>query len=143
MTRSATARPAEIVGAAYEAFARLDLEALLALVDDDAVLTQDDALPWGGRYEGRDGVVLFLTSLVGTIESTVTPEALFEAGQQVVQYGRTRGTVRSSGRAFDVPECHVWTVRDGRIIDVRFFIDSAAMLDALDQPRTDAAMHSG
>jgi ketosteroid isomerase-like protein len=89
------------------------------------------ALPWGSRHVGRDGVIAFVTTLVSAADSAVTVEALFQAGDTVVQYGRTRGTCRASGASFDVPECHVWTIRDGLIVEVAFFIDTALMLAAL------------
>ncbi len=56
---------------------------------------------------------------------------MFQAGNRVVQYGRTVGTVRATGVSFDLPECHVWTVDDGRVTKAEFFIDTPAMLDAL------------
>jgi hypothetical protein len=55
----------------------------------------------------------------------------FAAGSRVVQFGRTRGTVRGTGVAFDLPECHVFEIRDGTIAAVDFYIDSDAMLDVL------------
>ncbi len=123
--------PLEVVRAAYAALAAKDLDGLLALCHPDAVLTQDPALPWGGRHVGRDGITAFAIALVTAIDSAVTPFAMFQAGDHVVQYGRTAGTARASGATFDIPECHVWTVRDGRVAEMAFFIDSAAMLHAL------------
>ena len=78
-------------------------------------------LPLSLRDEMRG--VLFL--------SAVTPIAMFEAENDVVQYGHTAGTARESGKQFNIPECHVWTVVDGKVARARFYIDSAAMLDAL------------
>jgi ketosteroid isomerase-like protein len=124
--------PLEIVTAAYAAMAAKDLEAVIALCHPDVVLTQDSALPWGGRHVGADGFAEFALALVGAIDSLVTPLALYEAGDRVVQYGRTAGTARASGKAFDIPECHIWTVTEGRVSEVAFFIDSAAMLAALE-----------
>jgi ketosteroid isomerase-like protein len=132
MQPTTTTSPIDVVRRVYEAFGNSDLDALLSLVDPDVVVTQDAALPWGGRHIGRDGVIAFATALVSTIDSTVTQEAIFQAGDHVVQYGRTRGTVRTSGAPFDIPECHVWTVRDGRVLEATFHIDSAAMLEALE-----------
>jgi ketosteroid isomerase-like protein len=106
---------------------------MLEVCAPEVVLTQHDALPWGGRYVGRDGIAEFALKLVGTIDSKVTPEALFAAGQTVIQYGRTRGTVRETGAAFDVPECHVFTIEDGKIARMEFYIDSDAMLEALNR----------
>lgn len=131
MSSTPSATALEVVASAYEALGGEDPDAFLALLDDDVVLTQDPALPWGGRFEGRDGVATFAITLVGEIESAVAIEALFQAGDRVVQYGRTRGTTRTSGTAFDIPECHIWTVRDGRVTEMAFYIDTAAMLEAL------------
>jgi ketosteroid isomerase-like protein len=121
----------EIVEQVYRAFEAQDLDGLLALSDTACVITQDPRLPWGGRYVGHDGVAAFALSLVGTTDSAVTVASLFEADGQVIQCGRTRGTVRANGNAFDVPEVHVWTVRDGKVVEAHFAIDTAAMLAAL------------
>lgn len=120
-----------VVREIYAALATRDIEAILRLTDPDIVVTQDAALPWGGRHEGHDGLGRFFLALAGAIDSSVTIEALFQAGDVVVQYGRTAGTVRATGAAFDVAECHLWRVRDGRAVQADYFIDSAAMLAAL------------
>jgi ketosteroid isomerase-like protein len=116
----------EIVRGIYDALARLDLDALLAVSDPACVITQDASLPWGGRHVGHDGA-----ALVGSIESAVIIESRFEADGQVIQSGRTRGTVRAKGNAFDVSEVHVWTLQDGKVTAAHFAIDTPAMLAAL------------
>jgi ketosteroid isomerase-like protein len=120
-----------VITRVYEAFARQDLDALLALVDPDFVVTQDESLPWGGRHVGPDGATTFAFALMGAIDSTVTIEALFEADGQVIQCGRTTGTVRANGNAFDLPEVHVWTLKDGKVTAAHFAIDTPAMVAAL------------
>jgi ketosteroid isomerase-like protein len=126
-----TTSPLETVNTIYAAFTTNDLDALLSLCAPDTVITQDPALPWGGAFRGPEGATEFVMKLVGTIDSVVTPEVMFVAGHDVVQIGRTAGTVRSNGAAFDISECHVWTVRDGLVTRARFYIDSTAMLEAL------------
>lgn len=123
--------PLQIIEKVYVAFAARDVDALLALCAPDIELTQDPALPWGGSFRGPDGAIEFLMRLVGASDSVVAPEQLFAAGDDVVQVGRTAGTLRSNEAAFDIPECHIWTVRDGLVTRARFYIDSAAMLEAL------------
>ncbi len=123
--------PLEVIQRIYAAFADRDLDTILALVSPEMVLTQDPALPWGGRYEGHDGFGQFSLALLGAIDSTVTTIAMFQAGDQVVQYGRTAGVVRDTGERFDIPECHVWRVVDGKAVEAQYFIESHAMIDAL------------
>ena len=121
----------EVVERVYAAFVANDLEGLLDLADEECVILQDPALPWGGRHVGRDGITGFALALVGTIESTLSTDALFESDGHVVQSGRSRGVVRATGMAFDLAEVHVWTVKDGRIVSGQFLSDTAGMLQAL------------
>ncbi len=125
--------PIEVISSVYAAFASADLDAAIKLCSPNIVVTQDASLPWGGRHVGHEGITEFATQLISATDSTVTIENLFQAGDDVVQNGRTRGTVRANGASFDLPECHVWTVQDGRITGAQFFIDSAAMLSAIHQ----------
>ena len=120
-----------VVQRVYEAMVARDFGTLLASIDPECVITQDDRLPWGGRFVGHDGFVTFGATLTGTIESAVAIEAIFEADGHVYQVGRTRGTVRSSGAPFDIAEVHRWVIRDGRAVEAHFAIDTDAMLDAL------------
>lgn len=123
--------PVEVVERLYRAFADRDFDEIRRLMSPDVVIEQDPALPWGGRYEGHDGLQRFVLALLGSIDSAVTVHELFAAGDRVVQYGRTAGTVRANGNSFDLPECHVWTVTDGQVTAGAYFIDSTAMLAVL------------
>ena len=121
----------DVVMALYAAMAARDVEALLRLLDAECVVTQDPTLPWGGRYVGHEGFTTFGLTIGKIIASAVTIEAVFAADGDVVQYGRTRGTVRATGAAFDIPEVHRWTIRDGKAVAAHFSIDTPAMLEAL------------
>jgi ketosteroid isomerase-like protein len=121
----------EIVQEIYEAFATEGIDRVLQLCDANCRVTQDTALPWGGEYEGLDGVLAFGAALGGTIQSVISSDELFAAGDHVIQYGRSRGTVIATGVAFDSPEVHVWTVRGGKVTAAEFYVDTAAMLGAL------------
>jgi ketosteroid isomerase-like protein len=116
----------------YAAMAGRDLGRLVELIDEACVITQDDRLPWGGRFVGHEGLAAFAGALTGAIDSNVTTGALFTADGEVIQYGRTRGVTRTSGTDFDIPEVHRWTIRDGRAVAAHFAIDTPAMLRALD-----------
>jgi uncharacterized protein len=121
----------EVVQAIYAAMGARDYARLFELLDPACQVTQDPALPWGGVHVGHDGFATFGTTLSSTIDSAVTTEAIFSADGEVIQCGRTRGTVRATGAPFDIPEVHRWQVRDGRAVAAHFAIDTAAMLAAL------------
>lgn len=121
-----------VVRRLYEAFAAQDLDTILAVLDPDVVMEQTPELPWGGTYRGHDGAAQFFGALVGTITSVVTPEVVFAAGDDVVQAGRTAGTVNATGAPFDIAQVHVLTLSRGRVTHFTSRIDTPAMLEALD-----------
>jgi ketosteroid isomerase-like protein len=121
----------EVVERVYRALADRDIDALFELFAPDCDIIQDQRLPWGGDFKGHDGFIEFATTLAGKIDSAVTTDAIFEAEGVVFQFGRTRGTVRATGKAFEIPEVHRWKIRDGRVAEAHFAIDTNAMLEAL------------
>ena len=121
----------QVVEEIYAAMAAADLDAIVARVSPDVVITQDPRLPWGGRFEGLEGFAAFAGALTGAISSVVTHDAVFATDTEVIQTGRTRGTVVATGVAFDIPEVHRWTLRDGLAVTAHFSIDTEAMLAAL------------
>ena len=114
-----------------DALAATDLETILAITDPGIEVVQTDALPWGGEFHGHDGLGDFFGKLTGTIASRVTIDEMFSAGDQVVQIGRTAGTVKATGAEFDIREVHVLTVRAGKIVRFAATIDTPGMLAAL------------
>lgn len=124
-------RDISVIEAIYAAMAAQDFTALFELVDQRCVITQDPALPWGGRHVGHDGLARFGLLLRESILSDVTIDAMFTADGDVIQFGRTIGTTVRSNSAFDIAEVHRWTVRDGRAVAAHFAIDTPAMLAAL------------
>lgn len=121
----------EVVRAIYSAMAQRDIARLLDLLDERCTVDQDPSLPWGGHHVGHDGFGTFALTLASTIDSAVTIHALFAADGDVIQFGRTAGTVKRTGVAFDVPEVHRWTVRNGKAVAAQMAIDTPSMLKAL------------
>jgi ketosteroid isomerase-like protein len=115
----------------YDAMRSRDVSVMQELFAEDIEVRQSPELPWGGDYEGHDGAFTFFLTLVEHIDSQVTTESMFAAGDHVVQTGRTRGKVLANGASFDVPEVHVWELRDGKIVGFQAYIDTPAMLAAL------------
>ncbi|MDQ6852262.1 MAG: nuclear transport factor 2 family protein [Actinomycetota bacterium] len=115
----------------YDALTTRDTDVIQELFAPDIAIRQSPELPWGGDCHGHDGAFPFLLKVVEYIESHVTTESLFGAGDHVVQTGRPRGTVRANGAPFDVPEAHLWELRDGKVVRFTVYIDTPAMLAAL------------
>jgi ketosteroid isomerase-like protein len=120
-----------IVERLYDALSARDAHAIEELFAPDVEIVQTKELPWGGHFRGRDGLFTFFITLAEHLDSRVTHEGLFAAGDHVVQRGRTRGTVRASGVEFDIAEVHVFELRDGRIVRFDAYIDTPAMTEVL------------
>ena len=123
---------ADVVRRIYEALQQRDVPAALALFAPDIVMEQSEEVPWGGRYVGHEGAMQFFAALVQRSTSVVTVERFVDAGEHVVAIGWTRGTLNATGAAFEVPIAHVWTIRDGKAVHVRYCIDHPTMRAALD-----------
>jgi uncharacterized protein len=123
----------QIIVNLYEAFARRDLQSLLQWIDPQIEITQTTQLPWGGTYQGQQGLMTFAGKLLENLDSRVEMEEFVEAGERVVAIGHTRGHVRANNQEFDVRAVHVWTVRDGKVLRFEAYIDTPKMLEALEE----------
>jgi uncharacterized protein len=121
----------DVVRGAYKAFERGDLPAVFATLAPDVEVYQSSEVPWGGLYRGHVQVQEFFIRLAAAVDSKVGVERFVEAGDQIVQIGRTRGQARATGKTFDVPEVHVWTMRHGKVARFEAYVDHPAMLAAL------------
>ena len=122
--------PLDVVRAVYQAFASRDLAAIQALYHPDCEIYQSDRLPWGGAYRGHAGLHQFFSRLTSTINTRLVEEQLFEAGDRVVSIALTQGAALATGRQFELPAVHVYTVRDGMICRYEAYVDTPAMLSA-------------
>ena len=121
-----------IVRRAYEAFARGDLDAATADMDEAIEWHQAQGLPHGGRYHGLAAVRRHVFEPLDAAwweTFAATPEEFLDAGGEVVVIGRYRGVAKRTGRRLDVP--FVWTLADGRAIRFRQFLDTAGWNAAL------------
>ncbi len=125
---------ADTVRRSYEAFARDDLDAVLADLHPEIVWHQAQGLPHGGTYHGVEEVRRNIFDPLDRDwweEFSADPEELIEADDQVVVLGRYRGVAKRTGKELDVPFVHVWTMRDGKAVRFRQFLDTAGWNEAL------------
>jgi ketosteroid isomerase-like protein len=58
------------------------------------------------------------------------PERFFDAGDQVVVFVRVVAKGRASEVPIELPDVHVWTIRDGRVTSTHVYRDRAEALHA-------------
>lgn len=108
-------------------------EALERFVDADAVLENPlpDPIPFGGRFEGRQGFADYLQAILAGIEiEQFDIDEILVEGERLVVLGRETSRVRSTDKRYTMSWVHVLTVRDGRVQHMREYNDTAAMAAA-------------
>ena len=118
----------------YEAFARGDMDGVVADMHPEIEWHQAQGLPHGGLYRGLDEVRRAIFDPLDEEwwdEFAADPHEFLDAGDQVVVIGRYRGRAKGTGRSLDVPFVHVWTYRDAKAVRFRQFLDTAGWREAL------------
>ena len=116
---------------AFQAFDDRDLDALLAMLDEDV-----EAFPilagMEGGYHGHDGVRRWWTSLLGTFpDFDAEVVEVRDAGDLTVTALRAKGHGSGSDTPFVTAFWQVSRFRDGRCIGWRVYTSEAEALEAV------------
>jgi uncharacterized protein len=123
----------ETLRAGYEAFARQDIPAVLAAFDPQITWRTSDSLPFGGTYQGHDGVVSFFQKLGEHFqEIEVEPLEFIDGDDTIVVLCRDR--VAAAGGSNEQQTVHLWRMRDGKAAEFTEFLDAAPILQILGTP---------
>jgi ketosteroid isomerase-like protein len=117
-----------------DALVRGDLPVIADSFAEDATWALHGTLPMSGTKRGRAAIMGFLTSagslfLPGT-QAFSFGEITAEADRVVLEW-HVQGVTAATGRAYDNDYCAVFRVRDGRIVEVREFLDSLHAAETL------------
>ncbi|HVY92754.1 MAG TPA: nuclear transport factor 2 family protein [Bryobacteraceae bacterium] len=83
------------------------------------------------RSGGRSGVAKFF-EVLGTTQSaqTLRIEETYAAGDQVISIGRYSCIVNGTGKTIDSAVAHIFTVKNGQVVRLLDFIDTALAVEA-------------
>jgi len=109
---------------AYAAFNRGNIDAAVQGFDAQIEWIEPAEFPGGGVYHGRDGVKHYLTqSRAAWTEGSSEPEQFITAGNRIVVLVHARVRPKGSNDWQDVRLADVYTVRGGKIVQMRAFAD--------------------
>ena len=118
---------------AYAAFNRGDFDAAVAVLDPKIEWTEPLEFPGGGTYHGREAVKRYLTqSRAGWAEGSSEPERFITAGDRIVVFVCARFRPRERNEWQEVKLADVYSVRNGRIVQMRAFADRQQALSWAD-----------
>lgn len=119
--------------AIYAAIPAGDLQTALDLLDPQVRITYYgvEAIPYAGDYHGIDDAVRFFTTVGQTIAITEMEAWKFIAqGDDLAAWGRQRFRLLSTGYEWESEFAHIITLREGRWLHFRDFMNSALTLQA-------------
>ena len=116
----------------YEAFARRDLDAALEMMDPEIEAHDAPEAPDATVHHGREAVRRDWEQMLALFEDfKLDIEEVFDAGEELVVFLRLSGQGRESGAEVDARMAHMWTIREGRAIRLRQYLDRAEALEAV------------
>jgi ketosteroid isomerase-like protein len=129
-----------IVMDGYRLFQEGDIPGMLAYAHDDAawISPEAEAVPFAGSFHGKTEVARFFSELGAAMQPTrfVIKDVIAE-NDKVVVLGDATWLVKSTGRSYDTPWVHVFTMRDGKFARVEALYDTAPAERAFRPDRPD------
>jgi uncharacterized protein len=115
----------------FAAIGRRDREGLLALVGEDLewIIPGKD-WPLAGTYRGHAGLTGLLQKVSETVETSTEPREFVAQGDRVLVVGFATGRIKATNRTFEDHWVFAITVRDGKLTNVREYIDTQALARA-------------
>ena len=114
------------------AFGRGDIQGLLALFAEDIEwIVPGEGLPLAGTYRGHAGVAAFFQKVFEMFEySSVESREFLADGDLGLVVGFESGRVKATNRTFEGHWVLAFTVRNGKVMNVREYVDTLAVARA-------------
>jgi ketosteroid isomerase-like protein len=122
----------EIVRATYEAFNHKSREEMLEFLDPGIEWDESD-LPARrpGVYHGHEGIISLLEENATLWENIcIAIDDIAEGDDRVIAFIRAKGRGRNTGIDVELASAQVWTIRDGKAVHVRLYLDREEALQA-------------
>lgn len=114
----------------YAAFNRGDFDAAVAPLDANVEWTEPPNFPGGGSYRGPQAVKGYLKqSRERWTEGRSEPERFITAGDRIVVFVHVRFIPKGGNEWHDAKIADVYTVHQGRIVQMNAFADRQKALD--------------
>ena len=129
----------ELARKGYEAIARRDFHAVLDLMHPDIEAHDPPEVPDATVHRGHDEVRRDWEQTWELFEDfSIDVERYIDAGDELVVFLCYRARARGSNAPLDAQMAHVWTIRDGKAIRFRQYLDRATALEAAGLSEQDA-----
>jgi hypothetical protein len=122
----------EIVKSFLAALGRRDKQRLLALSAEDIEwIIPGEGWPLAGTYQGHAGLEDLLQRANETVETSYPePPEFIAQGDRVLIIGFAAGRIKATKRTFEDHWIFAITVRNGKVTNIREYIDTQALAQA-------------
>ena len=103
--------------AVYEAFARGDMDAVLADCTDGIVFHVPGRSPMAGGYPGRDGFMAMIGKVMQLSGGTFKEELTDALANDRHGVALARHTLERNGKQHEYHTVHVWHIKDGKFTE--------------------------
>lgn len=123
----------DVIKRLYQAFSEGDLDSLSELLDNSVEWIESEGIPYGGVFKGYEAV---LNGVFAKIETewdnfTAHVDQFIDAGDIVVTLGIDSGTYKATGKKMSAPTVSIWTLKHGKVVKFRQYIDTLAVVKAI------------
>jgi len=124
-----------IVQNIYAAFKNKDIQSIIDLQAENAewlVSASPDKIPWASPGRGPKGVANFFKTLSELLATDAFDiNEYVECGNKVIAFGYQAGYVKSTGDHYEYDFVHVWELKNGNVVNVHSYFDTAYVAAAL------------
>jgi ketosteroid isomerase-like protein len=115
----------------FKAFNTGDVATLTEIIDANAVQHMPGSSKFSGDFKGRDNILAMYGGMGEATNGTfqAPPEAITADGPDKVK-AKYRAKGERNGKKLDSPRTIVFTIRDGKIVDIDDRDDNVAAFDA-------------
>ncbi|MCK1331537.1 nuclear transport factor 2 family protein [Bradyrhizobium sp. 35] len=108
-----------------------DRETLLALIAEDIewIIPGED-WPLAGTHRGHDGGADLLERASKSIETSTEPREFVAQGDRVLVVGFAKGKIKATNKTFRDDWVFAITVRNGKLTNIREYVDTQALARA-------------
>jgi uncharacterized protein len=121
----------------FEAMGHDNKQGLLSLAAEDIEwIIPGEGWPLAGTHRGHAGLRDFLQKASETMETSFpAPPEYVAQGDRVLMIGSARGKIKATNRTFEDDWVFAITVRNGKVTNIREYIDTQALARASESLR--------
>ena len=110
-----------IVRKALEDIGNLNVESLLAIIDDDLDFRLMGTSPLSRRLRGKKAYMEIIAEVASYLDGFIelTVDELIPAGEWVIVRASGHAKMKATGADYDNEYCMMWKLKDGKVVKLR------------------------